>query len=779
MKTYSLEKLEFPQIKAHLVAEARTEQGKFRLKELVPETDFSLLEEEAAKVYEMTRVLAQAGRPPIPELAALGPVLKRAEKGGVLGVAEVLLVRRYLITARELKAFLRPLKDLVRLKALVSSLPSLTELFRTFEHYLDDRGLRPEASDLLVSLRQKRKRLEERLRQRLEDLLKQYARAGLLQEEIITKRRERYVFPVKAEARGKVPGILHDVSASGATVFIEPLEIVTIENELEALRQAERREIERLLKELSEEIARFVPELYLLEEILAELDVLQAKASFGAKLGGSLSKLKPAGEIKLKEAAHPLLLLSGRAVVRNDFLFPAEKPVAILSGPNMGGKTVALKTLGLLLVMAQCALPIPAAPESELPVFKEIFVDLGDEQDLVAHESTFSAHVKRLKEAIELAGPGVLFLLDEIGRGTAPEEGAALAMAVIEELYEKGARVLATTHYEALKVFSLTRDWVLPLAVSFDEETGRPNYKLLYGLSGLSLGLRLAENLGLPAHLVARAKRYLGRGEEHFAEVLAALKRELEALKQEREALAREREELSARKELYLREKQALKEEFSARKRALEREFEKRLALLEKRFEEFLRTLEEKRLKEKKARLAFGSFLKERVKEFSPSPAQEEGPLRPGARVKLKGLGQEGRILRLKGQVAEVQLGPFRVEVDAKDLIVLPEEGPRPPRSEGFKVVAEKEAPEAVNLIGYTVEEALRELDKVLDRAFLAGKARLTIIHGLGTGRLLKAIREYLKGHVQVASLRPGSPLEGGEAVTVVELAAKGGRGGA
>ncbi len=778
MRSHSLEKLEFPQLKTYLITEARTELGRLRLKELAPYTELESLKEEAARVYEMTRVLARFGRPPIPSLEALGPVIKRAEKGGTLSLPQVLLVRRYLRGAKELKAFFKGLKDFERLKALLASFPSLRELRGIFEYYLDDQGFREEASPELVSLRAARKRQEERLRKRLEDLLKRFAREGVLQEELITKRRERFVFPIKAEAKGKVPGILHDVSSSGATVFIEPLEIVQIENEIEALKQAEEREIQRLLRLLSEEVARFASELYLLEDLIAELDVLQAKAAFGERYGGSLPRLKAEGDLKLKEAAHPLLLLSGREVVRNDFFLPAERPVAIISGPNIGGKTVALKTLGLILVMAQSGLPVPAAPESEIPVFKNIFVDLGDEQDLAANESTFSAHVKNLKKALEEAGPGSLFLLDEIGRGTAPEEGAALAMAVIEALYRRGAWVLATTHYEALKAFSFAKEWILPLAVSFDEETGEPTYRIIYGVSGLSLGLKLAEKLGLPPEIIDEAKSFLGRGEETFKEVITALKREIEALKEEKELLARKEAELEAQKEAYRKRERELEREYLARKKALEKEFQAKVEDLERRFEAFLEHLKAREVKEKKAKIAFGDFLKETLKEISPAESPSSQPLAPGARVKLKGLGQEGRVLRLKGQVAEVALGPFRVEVDAKDLIVLPEEGPRP-RVKEYRVVAQKDAPETVNLIGRTVDDALQELEKVLDRAFLAGKTRLTIIHGLGTGRLMKAIRAYLRDHVQVASLRPGSPFEGGEAVTIVELAEKGGGRGA
>ncbi len=777
MKSFSLEKLEFSKLKNFLLHEARTEPGRRRLEALSPLVSLTKLHELGSKVQEMMRLLAEAGRPPLPELPSLSPVVKRALQGGVISLEEALVLRRYLWALREVASYLKKIKDLKALLPLLRSLPTLSKLRRHVEKILAPDGIRPDASSTLLELKEAQKRLEKQLRKRLEELLLRFAKEGLLQEEIITQRRGRYVFPIKAEAKGKVSGILHDVSASGATVFIEPLEIVQLENELERLRREEEREIERILKQLSQEIATFAEELFLLEEIFAELDILQAKAALGERLGGTIPIYKAAGDIKLWGAAHPLLLLAGRNVVRNDFLFPEEKPVVIVSGPNMGGKTVALKTLGLLLVMAQCGLPIPVASGSEVPLFKEIFVDLGDEQDLSNSESSFSAHVKNLKRALLEAGPGCLFLLDEIGRGTAPEEGAALAMAVIEKLYEKGARVFATTHYEALKAFSFTKDWILPLAVSFEEETGEPTYRLIYGVAGLSLGLRLAEKLGLPSEIISRAQEYLGRGDEAFKEVIFGLERLLKELEAEKQNLLKEKEALESERKALKELERELKTRFSQKEAHLIHKWEEKLKELEKEFQEFLRGLKARKIGEKKARLAFGEFLKQKAKEASAEEVVSL-PVRAGARVRLKGFSQEGRVLRLKGQIAEVQMGPFRVEVELKDLIVLPEEGPRPSYAT-FKIDAEKEVPETLNLIGLTVEDALCELEKVLDRAFLSGKSRLTIVHGLGSGRLLRAIRQYLKEHQQVATMRPGSPFEGGEAVTIVELANQGGRRGA
>ncbi len=769
MKANPFGKLEFEKIKAFLIEEAKTQPGKERLKELTPFFSLSVAQHESAKVKEAQRLLAERGRLPLPELEALSDFLKEIALGQALNIGQLALIRRYLRTYKDLKAHLRGL-PLPRLKGMLAGVPDLKDLLVRLNEVLepDDQGVRTEASPRLKEIRQGISRTEKLLRERLRNVLQKASRAGYLQEEIITQRRGRYVLPVKAEAKHKVPGILHDTSASGATVYIEPASVITLANELEALYLQEEREVLRILTELTTVVLKHAAELFSLEAAIAELDSLQARALFGERIKGSLPELVKEGDLRLLEAAHPLLLLSGRRVVRNDFIFPADRPVVVISGPNLGGKTVSLKTVGLLCLMAQAGIPIPASPDSCLPVFEAIVADIGDEQDLSQEESTFSAHVKRLREIICEAGPGKLFLIDEIGRGTDPAEGAALGMAVLEHLLGTGARVLATTHYEALKAFSFSRKEILPLSVSFDEETGEPTYKLTYGVAGLSRGLALARRLGLPPAVVDRAEAYLGQGAEAFKEVLENLRQTILALEQEKEAWRKKQAELHREKERLQREYEEKRARFEAQERALRAQFEEKTKALE---EKFRRLAQEVRSSRKSLRRAEGEFwaaLREEIKKTLPEE-RSHGPLVPGARVKLKGMDQEGCVLRIKGQVAEVQLGPFKVEVAVKDLVVLPEEGPG--HAAKVSVKASTDVPTTVNLIGMRVDEALAVLDKVIDQAFLSGKPRLTVIHGLGTGRLMRAIREHLSRHAQVARIRAGRMFEGGEAVTVVELA--------
>ncbi len=769
MKAISLQKLGFDQIRASLLEEAKTEPGRERLRFLRPQTDLAAVQHEIAKVLETRRLLAERGRFPLPELEAIGPLLRGAAQGQFLRPKEIHLIRQYLLTSKALKNHVKGL-PLPRLKGLLSGLGEFSELIGHIDQVVEKDGsrVRDKASERLYSIRRRIAAMEKSLKERLKKILQEASRAGWLQEELITKRRGRYVLPLRAEAKHRLPGILHDTSASGATVYIEPAEIIPLANEIESLRLEEERETRRLLEVLTRKILEFKDDLLNLEEIIAEIDSLETRAVFGERISGALPEVVSEGEIRLLNAAHPLLLLPGRRVVRNDFRFPSERPIVIISGPNLGGKTVALKTVGLLCLMTQAAIPIPASPDSVLPVFEEILVDIGDEQDLSQEESTFSAHVRRLREILDSAAPRKLFLIDEIGRGTDPAEGAALGMAVLERLIGTGARVLATTHYEALKAFSFSRPEILPISVTFDEVTGEPTYRLAYGVSGLSRGLSLARRLGLPEEIISRAQEFIGGSDETFKQVLESLRVSLENLEAERKALAKEREALEAERKRLLEEDARLKAALEKEEERLRAEYQRRLKELEEEFRGLTEKLSVHELGLRRAKEEFSKLVRHKTKEILPE-APSAGPVRPGARVKLRGLGQEGRVLRVREEVAEVQLGPFKVEVAVDDLVVLPEEGR--PKKTSFSVRAEKEVPTSINLIGLTVDEALEVLDKYIDRAFLSGQSRLTVIHGLGTGRLMRAIREHLARHTQVARIRAGEVFEGGDAVTVVELA--------
>ncbi len=770
MKAGPFDKLEFEQIKAFLIKEAQTQPGQEKIKRLTPFFTLSEVQREVSKVGEMAQVISAKGKLPLPPLESLA-FLREVKSGQYLKPDELNTVKTYIHTLFTLRSHLKGL-SLPLLKAQITQIPDLKPLLSRLEKILtpDGEGICDQASPALHTIRKRIGAVQKALKEELSKVLREAARRGFLQEEIVTQRRGRYVIPVKAEAKHRVPGILHDTSSSGATVYIEPATIIPLANRLEALFLEEKREVVRILTQVTREILAHKDGLFLLEESIAELDSLQARVLFGERINGSLPALVEDGGFKLLNAVHPLLLLSGCPVVHNDFIFPSDKPVVIISGPNLGGKTVSLKTIGLLCLMVQSGIPIPASPDSRVPVFEKILVDIGDEQDISRKESTFSAHIKRLKEIIEQAGPRRLFLIDEIGRGTDPSEGAALGMAVLEYLLGTGARVLATTHYEALKAFSFNQPNVLPLSVAFDKHTGQPTYKLTYGVAGSSYGLSLACNLGLPREIILRAEDFLGRGDQAFKEVLRSLQAALADLERQRRLLGERERQLEGEKLRLRRELEAEKERLAQRKKELETYFLRRLEEFEARFRQIIQEVKSSQKGVRKAQEEFWRSVRD---ERSSILIEEEssGPLQPGVRVKLRGMGQEGRVLKVKGKVAEVQLGPFKVEIATKDLIVLPEEGrPSPPR---VCVKAETEVPTTVNVVGFRVDEALTLLDKVIDQAFLLGKSQLTIIHGLGTGKLMRSIRNYLQEHAQVSRVRPGKTYEGGEAVTVVELACR------
>ncbi len=770
MQALSLRKLEFDKIRASLLEEVKTIPGRQRIEALSPYFDFITVKEEIAKVKEAQRLIAERGYFALPALDVLSPLLQKASRGQFLRPFEIHLIREYILTGKALRLHIKGL-PVPRLKSLVGKIGRFQGLLDRIDQVIEKDGadIKDEASGLLLSLRNKILNTKQALKQRLKEILQEGSRAGWLQEELITTRRGRYVVPVRVEAKNRVHGILHDVSASGATLYIEPSTIVPIANKIEALRLEEEQEVVRILKRLTKEILSFHEELTILEDIIAEIDVLQARIIFGEKISGTLPKITRNGQIRLFQAAHPLLLLSGREVVRNDFCFPSDKPVVVISGPNLGGKTVALKTVGLLCLMTQAAIPIPASPDSSLPIFEEILVDIGDEQDLSMDESTFSAHVRRLKEILARASPGRLFLIDEIGRGTDPVEGAALAMAILEHLIGTGAKILATTHYEALKAFSFSRSEILPISVSFDERTGEPTYRLIYGVSGLSLGISLARRLGFPQEIIRQAEQFLTQGDKRFEQVLEALRLSMERLEAERKSLTIKEKELEEERGRLAREIAKLKAEFQEKEVKLFSEYKKRMCEIEREFKDLTEKLSAQRIGLQRAKERFSRFLYERSKSALPSTSSS-GPILPGARVRVKGLGQEGRILRVKGEFAEVQLGPFKLEVILKDLVLLPDEGRLEDRG-SFSLHVKTDVPATINLVGLRVDEALEVLDKFIDRAFLSGKSRLTVIHGLGTGRLMRAVREYLTNHTQVVHVRAGNIYEGGEAVTIVDLA--------
>ncbi|OAQ21818.1 endonuclease MutS2 [Thermosulfurimonas dismutans] len=753
----SLQKLEWPDFLDFLKKKVSTEAGEEKVERLSPAFSFEEARLRQSRLQELKLFSERTGLSRLPRLGRLAPVVHKARKGAILAPEELHLIKKHLEAAREPEE-LSYFPDLAPLK------PIYYELSASLDP--SGRDLADSASPELQAVRKKLRSFFERLHEVMERLLRRYAREGVLREEHIFQRKGRLVLPVRSEYKNRVPGILHDVSQTGATVFIEPSEAVPLSNELEAARIEEERIKREILKRLSSLVAVFAERLLDLEEALAEVDIGLAVLALARQYHGNFPVLKTTGRLKLSSAAHPLFYLRGEAPVTNDFKISPEKPLLIISGPNFGGKTVALKTLGLCVLMAQAGFPIPAAEGSEIPVFRKVLADLGDDQTLIAHESSFSAHLKALRDILETAGKDTLVLLDEPGRGTDPREGAALAVAVLEALEDSGALVIATTHYPEIKRLALTRERAVPASMHFDESRGIPTYKLLYGTLASSHGLGLAKRF-LPEEIIRRAEGYISGkdGTEAFLKALKDLERRL---REKEEALEKERESLASEREALLREKKVLEERFNQERELLRKEVERRLLELEARFRELSAELV------RRGRKAVENEISElKKKTLDILEAREEAPkeVYPGQKVYLREFRCEGEVLRDLGDEVEVRVGSFRVAVSKKGIKVLAD-APSKPRVQ-ISVSAETEVPEALHLLGLRVEEALSLVERHINRAILAGKKEVRIIHGLGTGRLQRAVRSYLKDHEAVEAIRSGAPFEGGEGVTIVTLAPK------
>ena len=718
----------------------------------------------------------------------IGPWIERAARGGRLDPAHFLEIAETLDAASRLGTTLaderRPL-----LRELGREIHALPALRSTLGRSFDPVGeLLDTASPRLGGLRAAVRVAYDRLRRRL-DALVGTELGSALQEPIVTLRNGRYVVPVKAEARGRVKGIVHDASGSGQTLFVEPLVAVELGNAWREAQVAEREEIARILDELSALVAASSAPLRETLDALARFDFWAAKA----QLSGELDAVRPEAierpEVVLLSARHPAL--TGR-VVPIDVRLGGDYTALVVTGPNTGGKTVTLRTLGLLALMHQAGLHVPVAPGSRLPVFRDVFADIGDEQSIAQSLSTFSGHLRSIVRIVEAAGPGTLVLLDELGAGTDPTEGSALAQALLDHFIAAGALVAATTHYAELKAYAHTTPRARNAAVEFDLETLSPTYRLTIGLPGGSQAFAIAERLGLPDSIVADARSRLTETQRTFEATLAAIRetegatsdaldraraaeaRAADALRvavEERRRSRRERDEAvrTARMEAQ-RLVDELRDDVRTTRQALERETVTAPGL-------------DAALDRAEATLARIPAVES---DETSEPAAEPRTWRVGERARSRSGGWEGRIAALDrgGQRLTLESGGMRVTVDADDLVpALDTERPDRPATAGaagatgtpssigaLRLGRARSVASSLDLRGARVDEALDALGRYLDDASLAGLGRVTVIHGLGTGALRDAVRTEAGGHPLVKSLRPGERGEGGDGATIVEL---------
>lgn len=788
MNKKGLKVLEYNKIIEMLKAQANSQMAKERLAALLPETEIHRIRDGLAETSEAVTVIVKKGALPLGEIYDINSALHFARKGGTLTMRQLLQILYNMKVTGNVITFLKSdleyLPIIMGMSEVLVAFPKLAE--RIDRSILSEDEMADSASPELRNIRRSIARQNEAIRSKMNHILNSSDNKTFLQDAIVTMRDGRYVVPVKAEHRAKMPGIIHDQSSSGATIFIEPQVIVNLNNELRELELAEKAEIERILAELSSAVAEHFHDLINNQKILIELDIIFAKGKLSCKMQAEEPSINEEGFLDLRLARHPLI--DPKKVVPINLSIGKEYQTLVITGPNTGGKTVTLKTAGLLAMMAQSGLHIPAASTSSLPIYREIFADIGDEQSIEQSLSTFSSHMKNTVYLVEKAGSGTLVLLDELGAGTDPTEGAALAIAILERLAAQGAHTIATTHYNELKKYALSTEGVENASMEFNVETLSPTYRLSIGVPGKSNAFEISKKLGLPGKIIDRANQLIEKGDIAFEEVISAIENDKRKAQEERDEAVRLAEELKKQKEeLEKRQQELEKRESKVLKDAREEaraiikearetasDVQKELKALAKvqSLGERTKRLEKskRRIKESENRYADGL---ERPVNANPVIAEE---LQTGDRVKILTLDQNGEVLTLPDEKGDltVKVGIMKINVNVSDLmLIIDGTKKKKPRAGGYGNLYRKKAQTismSVNVQGQNLEDALMNVDKYIDDAYMAGLKEVTVIHGNGTGVLKEGLRRSFKKHKLVASYRKGGYNEGGDGVTIVKL---------
>ncbi len=778
--------LEFNKVKEQLQKKVASSLGREKVANLIPSTQYEEVVKWQEATDEATTVLRLRGNVPLGGIFDVRPSVKRSEIGGTLSSNELLDVASTIYAARQVKQFIEQVVEdedlqLPIITEHIEKLMPLPEVEQTIKMSIDENGtVLDGASDQLRGIRQKLRSTESRIREKLESLIRSSSAQKMLSDAIVTIRNERFVIPVKQEYRSAYGGIVHDQSSSGATLFIEPQAIVTLNNELQEAKVKEKQEIERILIALTVQVAEVANELRQNVYLLGELDFMFAKGRYSHELKASKPKMNDRGYIKLVKAKHPLI--AQEDVVANDIELGDQYTSIVITGPNTGGKTVTLKTLGLFTLMAQAGLQIPALDGSEMAVFKHVFADIGDEQSIEQSLSTFSSHMVNIVDILQKVDHESLVLFDELGAGTDPQEGAALAISILDQVYEKGARVVATTHYPELKAYGYNREGVVNASVEFDIETLSPTYKLLIGVPGRSNAFEISKRLGLSAEVIERAKGYIGSETNKVENMIASLedsRRQSEHELEEAEELRKEAQKLhkelqsqiiefnEKRDKLY----EKAEEKAQATVKAASEEAEKIISDLRKMSQKNHALVKEHELIEARKRLEDAVPTLEKSKKKPAAPKKQERTLQAGDEVKVLSWGQKGTLVeRVSNNEWQVQMGIMKMKVKEKDLEYI--SSPKPVETKPLATVKGKDyhVNLELDLRGERYENALIRVEKYIDDALLANYPRVSIIHGKGTGALRKGVQEYLKNHRSVKNIRFGEASEGGSGVTVVEF---------
>ncbi|WP_379965572.1 endonuclease MutS2 [Ectobacillus sp. sgz5001026] len=784
MQERTLRILEYDKVKEQLLEHVSCSLGRDKVIQLLPTTDFEEVQYLQETTEEGVFVLRLKGHAPLGGVTDIRPNVKRAKIGSMLHPSELLDISTTMYGSRQMKGFIEDVvendEELPILLSLAARLTSLFDLEKEINNCIGDGGeVVDSASEKLRGIRQQMRLAESRIREKLEGMIRSSNASKRLSDTIVTIRNDRYVIPVKQEYRTVYGGIVHDQSASGQTLFIEPQVVVDLNNTLQEARVKEKQEIERILLMLTDRVAEVADIILENVEVLAEFDFVFAKAAYAKRLKATKPKLNNERYLKLYKARHPLIPQD--VVVANDIILGTDYTTIVITGPNTGGKTVTLKTVGICVLMAQSGLQIPALDESEICIFQDVFADIGDEQSIEQSLSTFSSHMVNIVSILEQADYDSLVLFDELGAGTDPQEGAALAISILDEVYKRGTRVIATTHYPELKAYGYNRDRVVNASVEFDVNTLSPTYKLLLGVPGRSNAFEISKRLGLVDRVIDHAREHISAESNKVENMIVKLEeskknaekewKEAEEFRKESEKLHKElqRQILTfheERDEMFLKAQLEAEEKVEAAKKEAETII-RELRLLRK---EQLANVKEHELIDAKSRLdhAAPTLI---TKKKAEKKQGSKRVLRSGDEVKVLTFGQKGQLLdQVSDKEWNVQIGILKMKVKEADMEYL--STPKQVEKRSLAMVKGKDyhVKLELDLRGERYEDAMERVEKYLDDAMLASYPRVSIIHGKGTGALRQGVQEKLKKHRGVKTFRYGEMGEGGLGVTIVEL---------
>ncbi|MEK6189607.1 MAG: endonuclease MutS2 [Carnobacterium alterfunditum] len=781
-----LQTLEFNKIIQAIVNLAASELGKEHVLSLAPSINKEEVESWQDETEDGTKILKLRGRMPIPKLQNVRPHLKRLDIGASLNGLEIAQIGKILRTTSEINRFFEKLKEagieMKRLYDLAENFITTPTLNQSIREKVDEDGLvMNDASPALKGIRTGIKRGENNVREKLDGIVRGKS-AQYLSDTIITIRNDRYVIPVKQEYRSHFGGVVHDQSSTGQTLFVEPQSVVELNNRLRQLQIEERREIDRILAEISNEIAPYSKDILNNMFLLGKLDFIGAKASYAKTIAANRPFIHDENEVKLLSARHPLL--DPESVVANDILIGGENQAVIITGPNTGGKTIILKTLGLLQLMGQSGLQIPVAPDSQIGIFTEIFADIGDEQSIEQSLSTFSSHMKNIVSILDRMDNKSLIIFDELGAGTDPQEGAALAIAILDKVGTVGSYVMVTSHYPELKAYGYNRPQTINASMEFDVDTLSPTYRLLIGVPGRSNAFEISKRLGLSEEVIDSARQLIDGESQNLNEMITDL--------ENRRKMA-ETEYLEVRyfvdeaEQLYIDLQTAVQQFYTEREELMKKAREKANNLVEESEEtanQIIKDLRKKQIsgqyesvKEHElidAKKQLSGLRQEEAlaKNKVLKKAKAKQVMKPGDDVMVQSFGQKGVLMEQADKnFWVVQMGMLKMKLKESDLTLTePEKEPNRKMITSVRSESSSHVSPQLDLRGERYENALAELDKYLDAALLANYPQVTIVHGKGTGAIRQGVTDALKKHPSIKEFHYAPPNQGGNGATIVEF---------